>query len=161
MTNLLRRNPDNRGIATSGRNPTWDTFRMMDALLGWDALREGATVPHRGNFSPPLDVKELKDAYLVKADLPGLTESDIDVTVLGNALTISGKRDPEQESEAEACYAIERRYGAFSRTLSLTDAANLDELTANLENGVLTLHIPKRPELQPRRINFGKGDAGA
>jgi HSP20 family protein len=160
MTNLISRNHDSRGIATNGTSPAWDAFRMMDALLGWDSLREGLRTSHQSTFSPTFDVEELKDAYLVKADLPGLTEADIDVTVMSNALTISGKREAEQEREGQRYYAVERAYGAFSRTFSLPDGANLDDLSATLNNGVLTLHIPKRPEVQPRKISLGKGGAG-
>ena len=159
MTNLIRRNHDSRGIATNGTSPNWDAFRVMDALLGWEP-REGARAAYESTFSPSFDVEELKEAYLLKGDLPGLTEADVDVTVMGNALTISGKREAEQEREGLRYYAIERGYGGFSRTFSLPDGANLDDLSANLKNGVLTLHIPKRPEVQPRKISLGKGGAG-
>ncbi|HVZ75445.1 MAG TPA: Hsp20/alpha crystallin family protein [Polyangia bacterium] len=161
MTNLIRRNHDSRDFATNGTNPAWDAFRMMDALLGWDSLREGTRLGHLSAFTPTFDVEELKDAYVVKADLPGLRENDLDVTVMGNALTISGKREAEQEREGQRYYALERGYGAFSRTVTLPDGANLDDLSANLKDGVLTLHIPKRPEVQPRKINLGNGGAGA
>jgi HSP20 family protein len=157
MTNLIRRNHDSRSIATNGTNPTLDAFRMMDELLGWAPPREGAWLAHASTFSPTFDVEELKDAYIIKADLPGLTESDVDVTVTGNALTVSGRREVEQEREDHRYHAIERGYGTFSRTFSLPDGANLDELSANLKNGVLTLHIPKRPEVQPRKISLGQG----
>jgi HSP20 family protein len=133
----------------------------MDALLGWDPLREGNRLSHLSTFSPNFDVEELKDAYVLKADLPGLTESDVDVTVTGNALTIAGKREAEQEREGQRYYAIERGYGAFSRSVTLPDGANLDELSANLKNGVLTVHVPKRPEVQPRKVTLGKSGAGA
>lgn len=161
MTNLIRRNHDSRGIATNGTNHTLDAFRMMDALLAWDPLREGTPLAYPGTFSPTFDVEEVKDAYVLKADLPGLSESDVDVTVMGNALTISGKREAEPEREGRRYHAIERGYGAFSRTVTLPDGANLDELSANLKNGVLTVHIPKRPEVQPRKISLGKSGAGA
>lgn len=161
MTNLIRRNHNTRGIATNGTNPTWDAFRMMDALLGWEPFREEGLDSHLSTFSPTFDVAEVKDAYILKADLPGLSESNVDVTVMGNALTISGKREAEQEREGQRYYAIERGYGAFSRTVTLPDGANLDELSANLKNGVLTLHVPKRPEVQPRKISLGNSGAGA
>jgi HSP20 family protein len=162
MTNLIRRNHESRGTATNGTIPPWDAFRMMDALLGWDPLREeGTRVSYQRAFAPSFDVEELKDAYLLKADLPGLTEADVDVTVMGNALTISGKRAAEQEQEGQRYYAIERGYGAFSRTFSLPEGANLSDLSADLTNGVLTLYVPKRPEIQPRKISLGKGGAGS
>jgi HSP20 family protein len=163
MTNLIRRNHDSRGIATNGTNPPnhiWDAFRVMDALLGWEP-RDGARVSHQSTFSPSFDVEELKDAYLLKADVPGLTEADVDVTVMGNALTVSGKREAEQEGEGQRYYAFERGYGGFSRTFSLPDGANLDDLSGNLKNGVLTLHIPKRAEVQPRKISLGSSGASA
>jgi HSP20 family protein len=133
---------------------------MMDALLGWDPLRERTPSLHLSSFAPSFDVEELEDAYAIKADLPGLAESDVDVTVTGNTLTVSGKREPEREPEGQRYYALERGYGAFSRTFSLPDGANLDDLSASLKNGVLVLHIPKRPEVQPRKISLSKGGAG-
>ena len=161
MTNLIRRKHDSRGIPTNGAIPTWDAFRVMDALLGCDPLREGTRVSHQITFAPSFDVEELKDAYLLKADLPGLTEADVDVTVMGNTLTISGKREAEREPEGQRYYAIERGYGAFSRTFTLPDGASLDELSADLKNGVLTLLVPKRPEVQPRKISLSKSGAGS
>jgi HSP20 family protein len=164
MTNLIRRNRDNREIAQNGTTPPnhiWDAFRMMDALLGWAPVREGTWISQPNAFSPTFDVEELKDAYVVSADLPGLTESDVDVQVTGNALTVSGKREAEQEREGQRYYAIERGYGAFSRTFSLPEGANFDDLSADLKNGVLTLHIPKRPEVQPRKISLSRSGADA
>ncbi|MEA2654811.1 MAG: hypothetical protein QOI23_176 [Chloroflexota bacterium] len=158
--NLIRRNHDDRTIATSRTNPTLDAFRMMDALLGWDRFNDGSGASQSSAFWPTFEVVELKDAYEVKADLPGLTEKDVEVTVTGNALTVSGKREPELGQEGNRYYAMERGYGAFTRTFGLPDGANFDSLSANLKNGVLTLHVPKRPEVQPRKINLGNGRGG-
>jgi HSP20 family protein len=157
MTNLIRRNHDDRTFATSRmQSPTWDPFRMMDALLGWEPVRDGTWVAREALFSPSFDVKETKDAYLIQADLPGLNESDVDVTVTGRALTISGKRHAEHDERDHRYYAMERSYGTFSRTFSLPDGANLDDVSATLKHGVLTLHVPKRLEVQPRKISVGK-----
>jgi HSP20 family protein len=157
MTNLIRRNHDDRTVPTNRtQHQPWDPLRMMDALLGWDPLRDGGWNAHERAFSPTFEVKEVRDAYVIQADLPGVNESDVDVTVTGNALTVSGKREAEHAEKSHRYYALERGYGAFSRTFGLPDGVNLDELTANLKNGVLTLHIPKRPEVQPRKISLGK-----
>jgi HSP20 family protein len=158
MTNLIRRNHDDRTLATYRlQNPPWDPYRMMDALLGWDPLRDGASPSYPTAFSPTFEVKELEDAYVIKGDLPGLNESDLDVTVTGSALSVSGKREAEREEGNHRYHALERGYGAFSRTFGLPDGVNLEELTANLVNGVLTIHVPKRPEVQPRKIRLGAG----
>ena len=133
---------------------------MMDALLRWDPYRgtlgEGATA-----FSPSIDVKETKDAYVVRGDLPGVREGDIDVSVTGNVLTISGRREQETRDENDQFFALERSYGTFMRTLTMPDGANLDEVRAELKDGVLTLTIPKRPEVQPRKIAIGGKEAKA
>ena len=161
MTNLIRNHQTANTTPTRHvANPTWDAFRMMDALLGWAQPTE-TWGPPPSAFSPRFDVEERKDAYLVRADLPGLTEGDVDVTVTGNAVTVAGRREAEQAHEGQRYYAGERGFGAFSRTFSLPDGANLDDLSASLKNGVLTLHIPKRPEVQPRKVKLIKSDPGA
>ena len=159
MTNLIRNFP-HTSTTRNRTNTAWDAFRMMDALLGWAPATETWS-PQTSTFVPRFDVEERKDAYLVRADVPGLGEGDVDVTVTGNVVTVAGKREAEQTQEGQWYHASERSFGAFSRTLTLPDSANLDELSANLKNGVLTLHIPKRPEVQPRKINLIKSDSGA
>jgi HSP20 family protein len=159
MPNLIRRNQEDRNPRTTQTaTPTspWDPFRVMDALLGWDGSRDALWAGQPRGFSASFEVKELKDAYVINADLPGINENDVDVTVTGNVLTVSGKREAEREDGDHRYHAMERSFGAFTRSFSLPDGVNVDDLTANLKNGVLTLHIPKRPEVQPRKINLGK-----
>jgi HSP20 family protein len=158
MTNLIRNFPNTSTTRNRTTTP-WDAFRMMDALLGWAPATETWS-PLTSAFVPRFDVEERKDGYLVRADVPGLAEGDVDVTVTGNVVTVAGKREAEQPQEGHY-HANERSFGAFSRTLTLPDSANLDDLSANLKNGVLTLHIPKRPEVQPRKVNLIKSDSGA
>lgn len=161
MANLIRR--ENREV---GRGRTqdvfsWDPFRMMDALLRWDPFRSGEGWFGRvGEFVPSLDVRESKDAYLVKADLPGVDEKDVEINLTGNVLTISGKREQEHREEGDQYYAMERSYGTFSRALSLPDGADGEHVSAEMKDGVLTVRIPKKPEVQPRRITIGKGGEG-
>jgi HSP20 family protein len=159
MANLIRR--DNREVA----RPTareWDPFRMVDALLRWDPFRSGGGwLPEAVEFAPRFDVKETKDAYVVKADLPGIADKDVDITVTGNVLTISGQREEEHREEGDRYYTSERSYGRFSRSLSLPDGADAESVKADLKEGVLTVHIPKRPEVQPKRISLGTGTSGS
>jgi len=158
MANLIRR--DNReGARANGAEHGLDPFQMIDALLRWDPLRGGewsglAAAPA---FAPRFDVKETKDAYVIKADLPGVKEEELDVSLNGNLLTISGKRDADHREEGDAYFAIERSYGSFARSFTMPESVDGAGVTADLKNGVLAVRIPKKPEAQPRRIAIGKG----
>jgi HSP20 family protein len=166
MANLVRR--DNREVARNtgqefGRDTFsgWDPFRMMESFLRWDPFRE-----QRGWFSrsadtylPQFDVKETRDGYVFTADLPGVKEADLDISVTGNVLTVAGKREEERRQEGEQYYAVERGYGVFTRSFSLPEGADTGSVHAALEDGVLRVHLGKRPEVQPRRIPIS-GDRG-
>jgi HSP20 family protein len=157
MANLIRR--ENRDVSRP-RPPeqNWDPFRVMDALLRWDPFRgnEG-WIARGGEFIPSFDLKETADTYVIKADLPGIKEEDLEINVSGNVLTISGSREDEQREESDRYYATERSYGRFSRSFSMPEGVDVDRVRANLEAGVLTVHVPKKPEVQPRKISVGKG----
>jgi HSP20 family protein len=158
MANLIRR--DNRELSRERSRDlfAWDPFRVMDALLRWDPFQGGEGGFGGGAvFVPSLDVKDTKDAYLVKADLPGVQEKDVEVSLTGNVLTISGKREQEHREEGDQFFSMERSYGSFSRSFTLPEGADAEHVTADLEDGVLTLTIPKKPEVQPKRIAIGKG----
>ena len=125
----------------------WDPFRQMVPFY------PGEEQPVR--FTPDFEVKETKEGFVFKADLPGLKEKDLEITMTGNRLTISGKREAEMEEKTDTYYACERSYGSFTRAFTLpegTDAGNHSR--AELKEGVLTLLLPKKPELQPRRIEL-------
>jgi HSP20 family protein len=127
----------------------------MRSLLSWDPFREMAPFPvveDRAMLSPAFDVKETKDAYLFKADVPGIPEKDLEVTITGNRLNISGKRDQEKEEKNDRYYTYERNYGTFTRSFTLPDGADLENLRASIEQGVLTISVPKKPEVQPKKI---------
>jgi len=96
---------------------------------------------------------------VVKADLPGIKEENLEVHVSGNMLTIAGNRDEEHREENDRYYATERSYGRFTRTFSLPEGVDIDRVQANLDSGVLTVSVPKRPEVQPKKISIGKGGA--
>jgi len=130
-----------------------DPFRIMDALLGGDAF--GAFNPAAPTFVPSFEVRETKDAYVFKADVPGIAEKDLVIQMTGNVLSISGERKQDNAQEGERYFAFERSYGQFSRSFSLPDSADGEHATADVKDGVLTLRVPKKPEVQPRRIAVG------
>jgi HSP20 family protein len=158
MAILTRR--ENREVARpSTPDYRWDPFRMMDSLLRWDPFRNDMLPPTFGasDFVARFDVKETKGSYVIKADLPGVDEKDLTVSLTGNQLTISGKRDEEQRNEGDQYFAIERSHGSFVRTFSMPDSVDGEHVTADMKDGVLTVQIPKRPEAQPKKISVGKG----
>jgi HSP20 family protein len=116
----------------------------------------GEDLGQRGEmmFQPAFDLKESADGYHLRADLPGVKASDIDVSVVGNRLTISGKREVEERREGETWHAIERNYGSFLRTVTLPEGASVDDVKASMVDGVLELTIPKSPDVQPRRVQI-------
>jgi len=158
MGNLLRRREREANAPTRVWEPFHnDPIQMMRDMLRWDPFREMESVgnlPGRA-FVPDVELKETNEAYVFKADLPGVQEKDLDVSVTGNRIHITGKREEEQQREDERYYAYERSYGTFTRSFTLPEGANADEVKAELKDGVLQLEVPKRPEVQPRRIAIG------
>ncbi len=156
MSNVVIRKQNGDKPTSTAPEQTWDPWRTMRALLSWDPFREMAAFPtteDRGfSLAPAFDVKETKDGYEFKADVPGIHEKDLEVTMTGNRLTVSGKRDAEKEDKTDRYHAYERTYGSFMRSFTLPDGADVDRLNASLEKGVLSITVPKRPEVQPKKI---------
>jgi HSP20 family protein len=139
-----------------------EPFRMLRELMRWDPFREMAAPywPFRREegFSPDVDVKETKDAYHFRVDLPGVKESDLEVNVTGNQLTISGKRE-EPEEEGATYYSCERALGGFQRTFTLPAGADAEHVKAELKEGMLNLVVPKTPGAVAKRIPISAGEA--
>jgi HSP20 family protein len=140
----------------------WDPFRVIDTLLR-PALFSGdwSGLAANTEFMPRFDVQETKDAFVFRADLPGVKEEDVDVSLNGSQLTIAGKREEETREGEGRYYAMERTQGSFARSFSLPDMVDAEHVSADLRNGVLTVSIPKSPEAQPKRISVGKGSGSA
>ena len=155
MASIVRKN-DPGQLAT---RTEWDPLRMMRDLLRWDPFVEMSpalpTLEPVYNFMPQFDVKETKDGYLFHADLPGVDEKDLDVNLTGNRLVIAGKRSSEEIKEGDTWYCRERSYGAFTRAFTLPEGIDDEHVVADFKNGVLTLTVPKKPEMQPKKINIG------
>ena len=163
MALIRRENNNNREVARQGAPEYhWDPFRMVDTLLRWDPFRYDTGLRASGvEFAPRFDVKEVKDAYVIKADLPGVKQDAVEVSVNGSLLTVSGRREEEQRNEGEQYFTFERSYGSFSRSFALPDTADAQNVSADLKDGVLVIQVPKRPEAQPKKISIGQGaDAG-
>lgn len=145
----------NPAVSTAFRE--WDPFRVLDSWMRGEGATEGRH-SRRGevNFIPRFDIKENKDSYLFSADLPGVKEEDLDISLTGNQLTISGKRDSEHKEESENYFVLERRYGTFSRSFTLPDSADTANVKAELKEGVLRVELPKRVEAQPRKVTLNK-----
>jgi len=154
MSNIaIRKQDDDKPAAAPAAS--WDPWRAMRALAAWDPFREIAfpSSPEVGfALTAAFDVKETKDAYEFKADVPGVKESDLNVTVTGNRMTISGKREAEKQEQTDTYYTYERSYGDFTRAFTLPEGVDMNSVRADLKEGVLTLSIKKLPEAQPKKI---------
>jgi len=104
-------------------------------------------------WSPAIEVFEKKDKYVVKAELPGMKEEDIDVSVEGDTLTIKGERKAESEVKEEDYYCCERSYGSFSRSIAVPSNVDAKKIEASYEDGVLEVSLPKAPEVKPKKIS--------
>lgn len=133
----------------------FDPFRVMEGLLRFGPPQEA--IQRSLEFAPSFDVKETKDAFLFKADLPGVKLSDLEITHTGNRLTIGGKREAEERKEGDNYYMVERSFGSFQRTFTLPESADVDQVKADLNAGVLSIVIPKRTAAQPRKVNVSVG----
>ena len=154
MANLIRRNQGQEPATTAG---AWDPFRLMRDMLRWDPYRELDTVFGQAverSFAPTFEVKETKDAYVFRADLPGVKDADLEISLTGNRLSISGRREQERHEQGDTFYASERAYGSFTRSFTLPEGIDGDNVSADLKNGVLTLSVPKKPEVQPRKVTI-------
>ena len=112
-------------------------------------------------WSPAVDVYETENELVIKADLPDVKKDDIDIRVEKNMLTIRGERKFEKSVSEDHYLRVERAFGTFARSFSLPNTINAEGIDANYQDGVLTLHLPKREESKPKQIKIGVGSAKA
>lgn len=127
---------------------SWDPFFRLD----WPARITG----QQGTFAPTFNVVERNDAYYITADVPGVRDEDIDVTVQDNHLVISGSRTAEERKEGDNYYVYERRFGNFSRAFALPENADSNTVEADLKGGVLEVRVGKRESARPRKVPLGQ-----
>ena len=109
-------------------------------------------------WNPAMDLVEAEDHFVLKADLPGLSEEDIAIEIQDNTLTLSGERRSEHEDHARGWYRVERSSGRFSRSLTLPEGVNPEAVSAAFDKGVLEVRIPKPEQRKPRRVQIGVGN---
>ena len=126
--------------------------RVFDAFFGSPANGGQAR-----RWVPAMDLVEEADSLVLRADLPGLGHDDVNVEVKDGVLTISGERKAEERKEEEGYYRVERSFGSFSRSLTLPEGIDPDKVSAEFDNGVLEVRIPKPEERKPHRVQIGKG----
>jgi len=112
-------------------------------------------------WAPPIEVFEKEDRFVVKAELPGMKEEDIDVSVVGDTLSIKGERKAETEVKEEDYYCCERSYGSFFRSIALPSTVDTKKVDASYENGVLEVTLPKAAEVKPKKVAVSAKKASA
>lgn len=148
-------------------------------IVRWEPLREFSTLQNEMNrlfntvfdtpapagngglrrWLPAMDLVESGDHFVLRADLPGLSEEDVNIEVEDRVLTISGERKAEHEVDKDGFHRIERAFGSFSRSLTLPEGIDADAVQASFDRGVLEVRIPKPEERKPRKISIGAGSA--
>jgi HSP20 family protein len=103
-------------------------------------------------WSPAIDVLEKEDKFVVKVELPGVKEEDVDVSVAGDMLTISGEKQAESEVKKKGYYYSESSYGSFSRSVTMPSTVDASKIEASYDKGVLEITLPKAPEVNPKKI---------
>jgi HSP20 family protein len=131
--------------------------RLFNTFFDQPSAGRGAVAGRR--WIPAMDLVETTDHYVLRADLPGLTDGDLNVELQDNVLTISGERKAEHETQQEGYYRLERAFGGFSRSLTLPDGVDADAVQAHFDRGVLELRIPKPQQKKPRQVQIKLGAA--
>jgi HSP20 family protein len=123
--------------------------RRFDDLFGRPSWR--LPVEERG-WMPAVDVFEKEDRFVVKAELPGMKEEDIDVSVIGDTLSIKGEKKTETEIKDENYYRCERSYGSFYRSIPIPSNVDANKIEASFEDGILEVALPKSAKVKPKKI---------
>jgi HSP20 family protein len=144
------------------------------AITRWDPFREVAALQNRvnslfrdmngendplaaANFVPPVDIYEDAQKVVLKLEVPGIEEKDLDIRVEDHTLTVKGERKFEKEEKEENFHRIERRYGSFYRAFTLPTTVSTENVKASYNAGVLKLELQKKPEAQPKQIKINVG----
>jgi HSP20 family protein len=153
MTWMVKRDP-----FSEVRNFQNEFSRVFGSALPGVFSREEGVLS--GNWVPNVDIAEDENAITLEADLPGLKPGEFDLSIENYRLTLTGERKFENETKRDNYHRVERSYGTFTRTFSLPNTVNVDEVKADFNDGVLRVTLPKREEVKARQINVSiKTDA--
>jgi HSP20 family protein len=130
----------------------WEPLREFDRLFSTMFDTPGAEGGTLRRWMPAMDLLETEDAFVLKADLPGMGEDDVNIELEDSTLTVSGERKAEHEQSGEGYVRVERASGAFRRSLTLPKGVDPEAVSASFDRGVLEVRIPKPEERKPRRI---------
>lgn len=130
----------------------YSPFRMFEEFFNDWASRVS---PSQGeSWKPPVDIREDNSNLILRMEIPGVDEKDIDLKLEGLVLTIKGERKNTLESDGYNVYQIESYYGPFSRSFALPGTVDPEKISAQFKNGVLTITLPQKPEVKPRSIKI-------
>jgi HSP20 family protein len=138
----------------------WEPLRELNSLqsemnrLFNTAFDSGSSGPALQRWVPAMDLVESGEQFVLRADLPGMSEEDIQIELEDGTLTVSGERKAEHEQREEGFHRVERSFGTFSRSLTLPKGIDGDAVSASFDRGVLEIRIPKPEERKPRRISI-------
>lgn len=142
----------------------WDPFRELTTLqnrvnsIFQDYNRSGQDeLTTTGSFIPAVDVYEDEHKIVLKLEIPGVSQDDVDIRLENSTLTVRGERKFEKEEKEENFHRIERRYGSFSRSFTLPNTVDTENIRANYEQGVLNIELSKRAEAKPKQIKINVG----
>ena len=130
--------------------------RLFNTFFDQPAPAGRGGVPSR-RWIPAMDLVETADQYVLRADLPGLSDDDVNIQLEDNVLTISGERKTQHEQQEEGYYRIERAFGSFARSLTLPEGVDPDGVQAHFDRGVLEIRIPKPEQKKPRQVQITLG----
>ncbi len=140
--------------ARSAYSPQSEITRLFNSFFD-TATPVGSQLTRSGrSFVPAIDIVEKDEEFVLSADLPGMSESDVKLEILDGTLTISGERKTELEETADGYRRIERTSGSFSRKLALPKGVEADAVKASFANGVLEVHVPKPSESKPQLVEI-------
>jgi HSP20 family protein len=148
----------NKGLSTTKRNERSLTpwFSSMNPLTSirdeimdvFDNFNFGMAPTFKNEFIPNIEIKDKGNSYIVSAEVPGMSDKDMNVTIRDNNLILEGEKKEEKKEEKKGIFRSELSYGSFYRTIPLTDEVDPDKVTATYQNGVLKVMVEKRPEAQ-------------
>lgn len=147
-----------RAIMTrrEARPNVYDPFALARNFFGFDTFFDTGMRKASTTFTPSFEVKETDDSFVLTADVPGIKKEEIDISLHGNVLTVSGARQAEERKEGDTYYLYERQYGSFARSFTMPQEADSDHIKAEMDNGVLTITVGKRAESKPRKIPLAR-----